>query len=149
MIRIQQVTSPPPTPLLVYDGECGFCVYWIQRWQRTGSGEVSCLPFQSPQFSRQFPDLPRDQVKEAVQLIETDGRIYHGADAVFQSWVCRGSHAGWLWLYRKAPGFAAIARWSYRFIARHRRAFSALTRWLMSKERKRSPAPKIPKAERG
>ena len=29
-----RVATPPPKPLMVYDGDCNFCTLWIRRWQQ-------------------------------------------------------------------------------------------------------------------
>jgi len=28
------IATPPPKPLLVFDGDCNFCTLWIRRWQQ-------------------------------------------------------------------------------------------------------------------
>ncbi len=126
------VAHAPPKPLLVYDGDCNFCMRWIKRWQRTTGDAVAYAPLQEAATS--FPEIPRASFESEVKLIAPDGRVSGGAAAVFRS-LNLGAHPGvfarfGLWLYERAPGFAPIAEFCYRCVARNRTFFSALTRWM-------------------
>jgi len=123
-----EVASPPAKAVMIYDGDCSFCSLWIHRWQQTTSGHLEYLPFQDPSVAARFPEVPRSQFETAVQLVETDGRVYGGAEAVFRA-LAHKPHQGWLldW-YHHSPVFARASESGYRLVARHRRFFSALTR---------------------
>src|SRR6266704_2960950 len=114
-------------PLLIYDGECGFCRAWIARWRRATGDRVEYAPFQ--EAAARFPEIPRQRFAESVQLLEPDGRWTQGAEAVFRSLACAPGRGWLLWLYRRAPGFAPASEACYRFVARHRTGFSRLTAW--------------------
>src|SRR5438094_4819429 len=123
-----RVSSPPAKPLLVLDGDCNFCRYWIARWQRITGDRIDYLPFQDPAIAERFPEIPRARFDQAVQLIETDGRVYSSAGAVFRS-LAYGRR--WpLWAYQRVPGFAPVTEFAYGLVARHRTFFSFLTRLL-------------------
>ncbi|HMC26493.1 MAG TPA: lipase maturation factor family protein [Verrucomicrobiae bacterium] len=123
-----RVSSPPAKPLLVFDGDCNFCRYWIARWQRITGDRIDYLPFQDPAIAERFPEIPRARFEQAVQLIETEGRIYSAAEAVFRS-LAYGRR--WpLWAYRHVPGVAPVTELAYRLVASHRTFFSFLTRLL-------------------
>jgi len=122
---VLQVASPPPKPLLVFDGDCNFCRRWIRRWRKTTGELVDYLPFQDPQVGKRFPEVPRECFEQAVQLIEADGRVYAGAEAVLRTLAC--SKRWPLWVYRKAPGARFVAEHAYRFVAKHRGSFSKLS----------------------
>jgi predicted DCC family thiol-disulfide oxidoreductase YuxK len=113
---------------MIYDGDCKFCSLWIHRWQLTTGDRLDFLPFQDPRVVARFPELPRGQFENAVQLIETDGRVYGGAEAVFRA-LAHNPHEEWLldW-YDHSPVFAHVTEWGYGVVARHRSLFSALTR---------------------
>ncbi len=105
-------------PLLVYDGDCGFCRRKAARWQVLTGFRVEYAPFQ--EVAGQFPEIPQEQISSSVHFIDTDGSVYDGAEAVLRlmSHVPQGN---WLlWVYRRVPGFAPLAEWCYRFVARHR-----------------------------
>ncbi len=115
---------------MIYDGDCNFCKFWIIRWQRATAGTVDYLASQAPRVAEQFPELPRERFEGSVQFIETDGRVYSGAEAVFRS-LAGGALPDWpLWLYRHVPGFAGLTEAAYDLVARHREGFSSLTRVL-------------------
>jgi predicted DCC family thiol-disulfide oxidoreductase YuxK len=125
-----RVKSPPLRPLLIFDGDCGFCGFWIRRWQRATGESVEYVPFQNPRIGSQFPEIPRDRFEKSVQLIERDGAVYNGAEAVFRSRAMNPHRRFGLCLYQRVPGFATVAELAYRFVASHRTAFSALTRFF-------------------
>ena len=127
------VHSEPPSgkPLLIYDGECYFCLRWIRRWQETLNGKFDVAPYQSV-ISRFDKDIPIECFQSAIQLIRTDGKIYSGAEAVFRTWN-EGSGFGKglpLWCYQFVPGFALISRLAYRIVAHHRELASLITTLL-------------------
>src|SRR5260221_5782478 len=76
-----QVQSPPAKPLMIFDGECRFCLFWIRRWQRATGDRVEYLPFQSPEVAGQFPELTRERFERSVQFMEPSGAVYWGAEA--------------------------------------------------------------------
>jgi len=125
-----RVAKPPPKPLMVYDGDCNFCTLWVRRWQQMTGESVDYLPAQDPCVPAQFPEIPREQFDTAVQLIETDGVVYSGAEAVFRT-LAHGPKCSWLLrAYEDSPAFVGITEWAYRLVARNRALFSRLTRWF-------------------
>jgi hypothetical protein len=75
-----------------------------------------------------FPEVPRGQFETAVQVIQTDGTVYGGAEAVFRALAHKPRKAWLLDGYEHSSVFAHTGEWGYRLLARHRRFFSALTR---------------------
>lgn len=125
-----RVATPPPKPLMVFDGDCNFCALWVRRWKQTTRDAVDYLPSQDPQIAARFPEIPSEHFTTAVQLIETDGAVYSGAKAVF---LALAKNANWRWplrAYETDPFIARITGSAYRFVAAHRTAFSRFTRWL-------------------
>ena len=100
-----RVAAPPPRPLLVFDGDCNFCAWWVRRWQQTTGDRVDYLPVQDPRIAAQFPEIPRQQFDTAVQLIETDGSVYSGAEAVFRTLAHHPNHQWPLRSYEKSKLF--------------------------------------------
>ncbi len=125
---IVRVASPPAKAVMVYDGDCNFCSLWVHRWQRTTGDHLDYLPFRDPSVAVRFPEVPRGQFETAVQLVEPDGGVYGGAEAVFRA-LALNPHEGWLldW-YEHSPVFAHASEWGYRLVARHRGFFSGVTR---------------------
>jgi len=119
---------------MIYDGDCDFCKFWIQRWQHTTGDQVDYLPFQDGRIAAQFPELPRDICESAVQLIEPDGAVYSGAEAALRG-LAVGHHHHWLLdFYYDWPFVARLTEWCYAFVASHRRFFSVLTRLAWGRE---------------
>jgi len=124
-----RVASPPPRPLLVYDGDCHFCTLWIRRGQQLTGDTVDYRPAQDPRIAAQFPEISRTQFAEAVQYIAANGIVRSGAEAVFRTLA---QNPRWQWPlhgYESLPIFARMTEAAYRFVAGHRPLFSALTRW--------------------
>jgi predicted DCC family thiol-disulfide oxidoreductase YuxK len=109
--------------MVVFDGDCGFCRYWIRRWHRRTADVFEYLPYQDPAVARRFPALTPDRCTRALQFVERDGAVLEGAEAVFRTLA--GSGPGWpLTLYRRLPGVALVSEFGYRLVARHRRLAS-------------------------
>jgi lipase maturation factor 1 len=122
------IANPPPKPLLIFDGDCRFCGVWVRRWQHITGDRVEYLPFQDPSIPQRCPEVPVERFETAVHLVEPNGLVYSGAEAVFRtlSWSEDGSLL--LDWYLTWPGFAKWTETAYRFVANHRTLFSALTR---------------------
>jgi len=133
--RVTEVAASPTKPVLIYDGECNFCRRWIARWREATGDRVEYVPFQDPGVAARFPEIPREQFEESVQFIEKyggGGIVTSGAKAALGA-LSRSPnrwHSFLSWAYGELPGFAPAAEWTYRFVARHRSAFSWITRLL-------------------
>ncbi len=108
----------PVRPVMVFDGDCGFCRRWIARWKYATGDRVEYLPYQ--EAAPRFPQIPRERFAQAVHLVEPDGRVSFGAEAVFRSLTSTTSGKLWLLLYRYLPLFAPISETLYSWVARHR-----------------------------
>src|SRR5881394_1830096 len=130
--RRQHVSNSPPKPLLIWDGECDFCRLWIERWREITAGKVEYATYQ--QAAHQFPEIPVEQFKRAMALIEPGGETFFAAEAVYRSLRYRSSRRWLAWSYDHVPGFAVISEIAYKFIARHRGLGSTFTRLLWGKD---------------
>ena len=123
-----RAASPPVTPVIFYDGDCRFCRFWIQRWQQSTENRIEYLPFHDTRVARLFPGANTDEFSSAVHLVETDGSVYSGAEAVFRA-LAQNPEERWpLEWYDHSVVFAGVTECAYRFIARNRSFFSVLTR---------------------
>ena len=114
--------SAPPTaasgrPLLIFDGDCGFCTTSARAGQRW-LGLAHVEPWQ-------FLDLDalpvsEAQCREAVQWIAADGTVASAHEAVIASM----RHAGGVWAVPgrvlALPGVRRLAGVVYRTVARNR-----------------------------
>jgi predicted DCC family thiol-disulfide oxidoreductase YuxK len=122
---------PAERPLLVYDGDCGFCLRWVERIRRPLGDRLDYEPFQTA--AARHPRVPVEDFARAVHLIEPgpDGRVTRGAEAVFGA-LARASLWRWpLWLYRFVPGVRPVTEGVYGFVAGHRQGFSRLDNLLV------------------
>jgi predicted DCC family thiol-disulfide oxidoreductase YuxK len=108
----------------VWDRDCGFCRSWIERWRATTGDRINYAPFQ--EVADNFPEIPSEDFERAVQLIDADGTVSSGADAVCRTLAVVPRLAWIAWLYRRVPGVAPVADVSYRVVATNRRLFSRL-----------------------
>ncbi|NNN05625.1 MAG: DUF393 domain-containing protein [Elusimicrobia bacterium] len=116
-------------PLLIFDGDCGFCRLWIERWRAATGGAVDYEPYQSA--AARFPQVPPAAFAEAVHFVAPDGRVRRGADAVFAALAAAGGpNRVWAELYERAPLFGRASERAYAFVAARRPLFSQLTRLL-------------------
>jgi predicted DCC family thiol-disulfide oxidoreductase YuxK len=107
-------------PLVVFDGQCSFCRRWVERAKSITGQFVDYEPFQ--QAAPRFPQIDPAAFGRAVHLIEPDGRISRGAQAVFRTLKLGHRYPWLLRFYEFIPGFAAISEAAYRLVATHREA---------------------------
>ena len=119
-------------PLLVYDGDCGFCGYWARYWQKLTGDRVDYRPYQ--EVAAQYPAIPLAEFQRAVQYIAPDGHHASAAEASFLTLSHAPGKGFWLALYRKLPGFAALSELAYAFIAAHRPAFYRVSLLLWGRD---------------
>jgi predicted DCC family thiol-disulfide oxidoreductase YuxK len=112
-------------PLLIYDGDCGFCQAWAERWQRWTRRWAPLAIEPSQSAAPRFPEIPAGRWREAVALVQPDGRVQWAAEAVFQS-LARVPGLAWLlWLYQDWPAVAWLTEAVYAWVARHRKFLSS------------------------
>jgi predicted DCC family thiol-disulfide oxidoreductase YuxK len=120
-----QVSRPPDQLHVLFDGDCGFCRFWVERWRTVAREPTRFEPFQ--QAASRYPEIPLPAFDEAMQAVDTDGKVYSGADAVFR--LLRKSRWRWInWIADDLPILRRLARGAYHFIATNRPVFSKLTR---------------------
>jgi predicted DCC family thiol-disulfide oxidoreductase YuxK len=113
-------------PLLLFDGDCGFCRFWVRRWQSKTRGRVDFAPAQ--QEAARFPQVTEQDWKRAVQLVMPDGTVHAGAEAVFTALAQAPRHGWMLAAYRRVPGVRPASEAFYRLVAGHRDFFFHVTR---------------------
>ena len=119
---------PGARPILIFDGECGFCRLWIERWRARTGDAIEYAPYQ--EAAGRYPEIPREAFERSVVYVEPEGAVWSGAAAAVRFLASVPSGRKWLTLYGRLPGFAGIAEAIYAYIAGHRRLFSKLTRLL-------------------
>jgi lipase maturation factor 1 len=119
-------------PLVLYDGDCGFCKRWVDRWRVQAGAEVDFAPYQ--EASGRFPELAAAKAPESVRFVEPGGRVSRGAEAIYRMLAHAPGKAWLLWTYTRVPGAALAAESAYRFVARHRDLGSVVTTLLWGRD---------------
>jgi|SRR5665213_1472744 len=117
-INKSRVSNLPSKPLLLYDGNCGFCRKWVGRWKVLTGNQVLYEHYQ--EAASRFPEIDPQRFTQSVQLIQSDGEVLQGAEAVFKS-LESVIYLRWLnWSYGRVPGFVGLSEWIYRKVAENR-----------------------------
>ena len=124
-------------PLVVFDGECGFCRRSVERWRRQTIG-VDFEPSQDvgERFEGVGPDDYARSVWYFAPSAESPGRAAelsagvraHGAEAVFRTLAHAPGKAWLLAFYRRWALFRALTEWGYRRVAERRVLVSRIDR---------------------
>jgi len=132
--KIKHTNFPPNyKPQLVWDGECGFCKYWITYWKSNTGNTIDYKTYQ--EIASNYKDVPLKEFKKASRLIETDGNIYSGPDSAFRSFTYFSPpNHFWHTLYSKNHLFTWLVDHSYNFIAKHRPFMFKLTHLFFGRD---------------
>ncbi|WP_440082456.1 thiol-disulfide oxidoreductase DCC family protein [Streptosporangium sp. LJ11] len=104
-------------PVLVFDGDCGFCTTSVRFAERRVGVRARVVPWQ-------FADLralgvTRERAEREVLWVE-NGRVYGGAQAVARLLISAGLPWSPLGLVLRIPPFRWVARGIYRLVAANR-----------------------------
>jgi len=109
-------------PLLIYDGECEFCVKWARKFKAMSGKFITFVPLQNLPVNYEY--VTRAACLKSVQYIDNDNRIVKGAEAVFQLFHIAKKGSFLLTCYRRIPIFRFLAEYVYSLVARNRQLFS-------------------------
>lgn len=105
-------------PLVVYDGNCGFCRRWVERlrrWDR--EGRLEFLPLQDAD-APVVTGVGRDELEQAAHVVLPSGQVVAGA-AAFRA-LCPFLSGGSVpFRLLGLPGVLPLAERLYRWIAWH------------------------------
>lgn len=115
----RRVALRPARPLLLWDGDCGFCARWAARAKYWGGRRLDCQPYQ--QLLHELPEILAEDFDRLIHLILPDGQVLTGAAAVYRVAALRWPLRWVNWLYRKLPCFARLSEAIYRRVAARRK----------------------------
>ena len=104
---------------LLYDGECTFCICWVDRLKAITKDQVEYLPFQSSH--ERFPQILIEDCERSIHLIDTKENVFKGAEAIFRILAFVPGRTWPLWMYENTPGFAFVAERSYQMVSKNRK----------------------------
>jgi predicted DCC family thiol-disulfide oxidoreductase YuxK len=104
-------------PVLVYDGDCGFCTTCVHFLERIGP-DAEIVAWQLTDLAEL--GLTEEQAADAVQLVQTDGTVHSGHEAIAA--VLGTARRVWRIVGRALllPGISWIAARAYRLVADNR-----------------------------
>ncbi|MGM0945183.1 MAG: DCC1-like thiol-disulfide oxidoreductase family protein [Bacteroidota bacterium] len=122
---IPKTQFPPKEDLFIWDGQCGFCKYWIMVWKSKTRG----LEYQTFQeVAENFPDIPFKEFKRASRLIEKDGAVFSGPDSAFRTFAYfKEPSTFWHDWYQRSKIFRQLSNHGYNFISKNRPLLMQLT----------------------
>ena len=123
--KIEHTNFPPSQTLLVWDGKCGFCKFWVTRWKIQTQGKIKFITYQ--EVAENFKDIPLKEFKKSSKVIEPNGRVYNGPDSAYRSLYISGNRK-WHHLYKNSKLFTTLSDHAYNHIAKHRSFYFKITK---------------------
>lgn len=127
--KIERTAHPPKhKPIMIWDGQCGFCQFWITRWSKFTGSKIDYATYQGA--SADFPDINKRHFMMASRLIETDGTIYSGPRSAYRTFTY-GSKWGFLdkW-YLNKKWFTKLSDRLYVLVTKNRGFLFKVTKWM-------------------
>lgn len=111
--------------LLIFDGDCRFCIAQVQRLERLASGgkkpaPLAAMPLMTPGLLEEV-GISHDEAMSAMYLVTPRGRVYRGLEGAVQALRHRPLLGKLVMLYY-VPGIKQLADLGYRLVARYRYA---------------------------
>ena len=118
--------TKPTKPVIIYDGECNFCLSGIRRIQnKDQAGQFTYTPKQTPDLYVLYPQLEDIESKEGMRFIDSNGKVYRGADTIYQIYRRLGRYRYFTWLYL-VPVIRTLLKGAYLIISKNRSRLSKL-----------------------
>ena len=105
------------TPVLIFDGDCGFCTR-SARWIETRLDNATVAPYQSIEISAY--DLSVDDVTSAAYWVDQHGTTFRGHLAIGRSLIAVGGFWSIIGRLLVTPPIEWVAKPIYGLIARNR-----------------------------
>ncbi len=125
---------PQDKPVMVWDGECGFCKYWTTRWRNITKDNIAYIPYQ--EAKDHFRDIELIHFKQASRFIDKEGRIYSGPQSAYKT---LSYNRNWAFLNNWYENYSLFTNFSdqlYNLIAKNRGVFFKITKLLFGSDPK-------------
>lgn len=113
--------------LFIWDGDCGFCKFWITRLKVINIASVEFVPYQRLNKNR-CAGIPAQRFKSAVHLIESNGAISIGAAAFIRYFQLNSRFRLITKSYLACSLLRRVIDHGYVHVAAHRYLYSKLLR---------------------
>lgn len=113
------VTTAPGHDVILYDGHCRLCRGAAKQFESLlGTRGTELRSFREEGVLAAFPGIALERCEKALQLVQPDGRVYEGAEAIVQA-LGRRWWGKLLFVYY-VPGLRQLTDAVYAVIARYR-----------------------------
>jgi len=110
---------------IVFDDSCQFCQNQIKKIKSMDPlNQFEYVPRSSTDLTDRFPMLKEMNFDSGMRLITTEGRVFVGADAIYQIARCLPSTKAIAWLYQ-VPLIKQVCQLVYKWIAANRQKLAA------------------------
>ena len=110
-------------PILIYDHECALCTRFKQALERLpGTSALTAVSAHDETLYKQFPILNREECLEVVHVLDAEGKIHKGQDAVAFIVAQFPGAAKFAWLLQSGMGKKTVEY--FHEMASHYRAKS-------------------------
>jgi predicted DCC family thiol-disulfide oxidoreductase YuxK len=118
MKRLQ--TTPPDhhVPVILYDGACRLCTSQAKNLAKLSKGKVLSRALQTE--LKNFPTLSETEALKEIKLIDAQGYVYGGAEAIVKLINYGQPILGKLLYPYYIPGIRQLANKTYAWVARNR-----------------------------
>jgi predicted DCC family thiol-disulfide oxidoreductase YuxK len=116
------VTRPPRVPVVLFDGDCGFCTAQARRL--AAPGKILLRSFREEGALAAFPGVTLEECLREMKLVGLDGRVYGGAEAIARALRVGRPFLGTVAMLYYVPGVRWAADRAYAWVAANRFRFS-------------------------
>jgi predicted DCC family thiol-disulfide oxidoreductase YuxK len=115
-------TRPPPRGVatVIYDGRCTFCSTEAERLAGRARGRLRLRSFRTAGSLADFPGLTPEDCSRELKLIDGQGRVFGGAEAVVRVLALGHPRFGKIGFLYYVPGIRWLCDRIYAWVARHR-----------------------------
>jgi len=119
---------PNDQPVLIYDGDCGFCERWARLWRAKSKGKLDVIPYQ--ELGERLPQAGKDRCAKSVHLAEpmSSGiQVTTASKAAVRSHLIAGGKNPDKGIYAiTVPCLSILLYLPYKIVARYRGFFNTL-----------------------
>jgi predicted DCC family thiol-disulfide oxidoreductase YuxK len=106
--------------IALFDGHCVFCTRQAKQLERlVGANRVELVSFQDEGVLGRFPGVSHEACMQRMHVVQPDGRVFAGAEAVARAALLLPV-IGWIAFLYYVPGVRQLAEWGYGVVARER-----------------------------
>lgn len=118
--------------MMVWDGACEFCEYWVRYWQNLVGEQIEFRPYQ--EVAKVFPDINPREFLIASHFIDLEGNIYSGARGAYRSLFAVGKLRLLDKLYLRQNWFRSLSDKLYYVISHNRARAFKVTKFLFGSD---------------